>query len=198
MSIPTIIVRREAIGTRVFRGIIPSAADSRAPFGRRLLQPPLIRLRFSSLFLAFLWAVVFLAVFPFSFSSYPSLVSSSTAVWSVAGMTSSGTRSGSFHSGNGPGLGIGNGSFLGFSANGKYRLFASSNEQPDLEEVDYVEKDPRGRYLRVIMCYSVLEVSFIFLYFRFCYARMNSLLKPKNSGIFKKPTTMGEIGLCYV
>nr|GME02934.1 probable serine/threonine-protein kinase WNK10 [Ipomoea batatas] len=148
MSIPTIIVRREAIGTRVFRGIIPSAADSRAPFGRRLLQPPLIRLRFSSLFLAFLWAVVFLAVFPFSFSSYPSLVSSSTAVWSVAGMTSSGTRSGSFHSGNGPGLGIGNGSFLGFSANGKYRLFASSNEQPDLEEVDYVEKDPRGRYLR--------------------------------------------------
>lgn len=90
---------------------------------------------------------MFLAVFPFSFSSYPSLVSSSTAVWSVAGMTSSGTRSGSFH--------YGNGSFLGFSANGKYRLFASSNEQPGLEEVDYVEKDPRGRYLRVIMCYSV-------------------------------------------
>ncbi|XP_019191338.1 PREDICTED: probable serine/threonine-protein kinase WNK10 [Ipomoea nil] len=142
MSIPTSIVRREAIGTRVFRGILPSAADSRAPFRRCLLQPPLIRLRFSSLFLlAFLWAVVFLAVFPFSFSS-------STAVWSVAGMTSSGTRSVSFHSGNGPGIGIGNGSFLGFSANGKYRLFASSNEQSDLEEVDYVEKDPRGRYLR--------------------------------------------------
>lgn len=92
---------------------------------------------------------LFWVVFVFSFP-YSSFV----IVCSIAGMSFGVGSGSSYHSGNGVGVGVGSPLQRSSSNKGGF-LGSSANERP-AHQVDYVEKDPKGRYVRVIhstFCY---------------------------------------------
>lgn len=86
----------------------------------------------------FSWVLLFvLVVFPFPYSS------SFVILCFITGMSFGAGSGSSYHSGNGFGVG----SPLRHSSSSKGGFLGpSANERP----VDYVEKDPKGRYVRVI------------------------------------------------
>lgn len=58
-------------------------------------------------------------------------------------------------SGNGNEIGNGNRNLIASIVGEKDEVLGNNNvqEPPDSELVDYVEKDPKGRYIRVFLCY---------------------------------------------
>lgn len=143
-----------AIGIRFplhcFRGIL------RNPMQCLALPPrPLIRFCFSwphslFLFLFFLFflfceSVLLLLVFFYSF-------------YLIAGMSSG---AGFRLPISGDGNPNGNRNLIGSAAACKEEMLGNVNEPPDPEVVDYVEKDPSGRYVRVY--FLVLLSTFLFL-----------------------------------
>ncbi|XP_060218363.1 probable serine/threonine-protein kinase WNK10 [Lycium barbarum] len=122
-----------AIGILFLRGIYQHAKLS--SFSRHHLKNTL--LSFNSWQLVLLWVVFVLLVFPFSFYSFVIFV------WLIAGMSFGGGSGSSYHSGNGTIVG----SPLRHSSSNKGFFGSSANERP-VHQVDYIEKDPKGRYVR--------------------------------------------------
>lgn len=137
-----------AIGILFFRGIYRHAKLS------SLSRQHLINTLFSWL----RWVVFVLLVFPFPYSSF-------VIVCLITGMSFGAGSGSSYHSGNGFGVG----SPLRHSSSNKGGFWGScANERP-VHQVDYVEKDPKGRYVRVI--HSTLSKFWYFIEI-FCIASL--------------------------
>ncbi|XP_009600371.1 probable serine/threonine-protein kinase WNK6 [Nicotiana tomentosiformis] len=128
----TLKIFPRAIGILLFRGIYPHANKLSSFSGQHLIN---------TLFFCYFWVVLLWVVFVKSCYSFVIIV------WLITGMSFGGGSGCSYHSGNGHGFG--NGSPLRRSSSNKGgSLGSAANDQQPNHQVDFVEKDPKGRYVR--------------------------------------------------